>query len=59
MIRLGLALVLALLATQAGAQTLTVSRGARTETVTTAEIRALPRASGHVVWRGERPRVDG
>ena len=59
MTRLGLVLVPALLATSAGAQTLTVSRGARTEMITAAQFQALPRAHTHVVWHDQPHDLDG
>jgi hypothetical protein len=57
--KLGLALAFALLATAAGAQTLTVSRGQRTETLTAADLQALPRASAHVVWHDQPHDLEG
>ena len=59
MTKLGLALVLAALATSAAAQTLTVSRRARSETVTAAQFAALPHASAHVVWHDQPLDLEG
>lgn len=54
-----LALGFALAGTGASAQTLTVSRGARTETVTAAQFRALPRVSARVVQHDEPHDFEG